>query len=84
MTMHRRRERRHGACSGVEEEKMDWLALLEETWSRSVQEGEKDVAKRMGKMRQRAVAGICTFQLWENEWFRILKQLIPELGNTGH
>lgn len=35
-------------------------------------------------MRQRAVAGICTLQLWENEWFRILKELIPELGNTGH
>lgn len=40
--------------------------------------------KRMGKMRQRAVAGVCTFQFWENEWFGVLKELIPELGNTGH
>lgn len=49
MTTQRRRKSRHGACSGVEEEKMDWLALLEETWSRSVQEGGKDVAKGWAK-----------------------------------
>ena len=47
--MQRRRESRHEARSGVEEEKMNWLALLGETWSRGVQEGAKDVANGWAK-----------------------------------
>lgn len=50
--MQRRRERGHEACSRAEEEKMDWLVLLRETWSRGAQEGAKDVAKGWAKWEE--------------------------------
>lgn len=44
---------------------------------------EQRMMQKDGKTLQRAVADICTSPLWENEWFGILKEPTPELGDTG-
>lgn len=52
MATQRRKESRHEACSGVEEEKMDRLTVLGESCNRGVQEGAKGVLKAKWSQEQ--------------------------------